>query len=53
LQSAEEEEATKPAKKILRQEIAVGEEQLERKTRGLLLSAVSAGLDGRWCTWVG
>jgi len=38
-------EATKPAETILRQEIAIGEEQLERKALGLLLSAVSAGLD--------
>ncbi len=38
-------EATKPTETILRQEIATGEEQLERKTTGLLLSAVSAGLD--------
>ncbi|WP_411282110.1 formate/nitrite transporter family protein [Gemmatimonas sp.] len=42
---ADEQEATKPAGTILRQEIAIGEEQLERKTSGLLLSAVSAGLD--------
>lgn len=38
-------EATKPASTILRQEIAVGNEQLDRPTRGLLLSAVSAGLE--------
>ncbi|MEO7361569.1 MAG: formate/nitrite transporter family protein [Gemmatimonadaceae bacterium] len=45
LHPADEGEATKPAEMILRQEIATGEEQLERKTKGLLLSAVSAGLD--------
>ncbi len=42
---ADEGEATKPAETILRQEIEVGAEQLERPARGLLLSAVSAGLD--------
>ncbi|MES2125116.1 MAG: formate/nitrite transporter family protein [Gemmatimonadota bacterium] len=42
---ADEGEATKPALTILRQEIAVGAEQLERPGSGLLLSAVSAGLD--------
>lgn len=41
----DEVEATKPADEILRQEIKIGEEQLERESRGLLLSAVSAGLD--------
>ncbi len=38
-------EATKPAQTILRQEIEVGSEQLQRPTAGLLLSALSAGLD--------
>lgn len=38
-------EATKPAQTILRQEIEVGAEQLRRPTAGLLLSALSAGLD--------
>jgi formate-nitrite transporter family protein len=38
-------DATKPAATILRQEISVGTEQLERSASGLLLSAVSAGLD--------
>ncbi|MEP6590412.1 MAG: formate/nitrite transporter family protein [Gemmatimonadota bacterium] len=42
---ADEGEATKPARTILRQEIAVGAEQLGRPASGLLLSAVSAGLD--------
>ena len=42
---ADEGEATKPAETILRQGIAIGEEQLERKSLGLMLSAVSAGLD--------
>lgn len=42
---SDEGEATKPAETILRQEIEIGEEQLERSTRGLFLSAVSAGLD--------
>ncbi len=42
---ADEGEATKPATTILRQEIEIGEEQLERSTRGILLSAISAGLD--------
>ncbi len=42
---ADEGEATKPAETILRQEIQIGEEQLERNTSGLFLSAVSAGLD--------
>lgn len=38
-------EATKPAEKILRQETEVGEEQLARPARKLLLAAISAGLD--------
>jgi formate/nitrite transporter FocA (FNT family) len=42
---ADDGEATKPAETILRQEIEIGEEQLERNAPGLLLSAVSAGLD--------
>lgn len=42
---ADEGEATKPARTILKQEIAGGAEQLERPARGLFLSAVSAGLD--------
>ncbi len=42
---ADDGEATKPAQTILRQEIAVGSEQLQRPTAGLLLSALSAGLD--------
>ncbi len=42
---ADEGEATKPAETILRQEIAVGSEQLGRPAGGLLLSAISAGLD--------
>lgn len=42
---ADEGEATKPAGTILRQEIEVGTEQLERPALGLFLSAVSAGLD--------
>ncbi len=37
--------ATKSADTILRQEIEIGEEQLQRSGRGLFLSAVSAGLD--------
>lgn len=42
---ADEGEATKPAETILRQEIAVGADQLGRPASGLLLSAVSGGLD--------
>ena len=42
---ADEGEATKPARTILRQEIQVGSEQLDRPALGLFLSAVSAGLD--------
>ncbi len=42
---ADDGEATKPAQTILRQEIALGSEQLQRPTAGLLLSALSAGLD--------
>ncbi|MEO8478654.1 MAG: formate/nitrite transporter family protein [Gemmatimonadota bacterium] len=42
---ADEGEATKPAETILRQEIAVGADQLGRPAAGLLLSAVSGGLD--------
>lgn len=38
-------EATKSAKKILQQEIEVGEEQLTRPARKLFLAAISAGLD--------
>ncbi|MBA2291187.1 MAG: formate/nitrite transporter family protein [Gemmatimonadales bacterium] len=38
-------EATKSAQTILRQEIEVGSEQLQRPTAGLLLSSLSAGLD--------
>ncbi len=45
LNPADAGEAAKPAETILRQEIAIGEEQLDRKASGLLLSAVSAGLD--------
>lgn len=37
--------ATKAAETILRQETEVGEEQLERRTSGLFMAAVSAGLD--------
>lgn len=43
--SPDEGDATKPGETILRQEIETGMEQLRRPTSGLLLSAVSAGLD--------
>ncbi len=43
--SSDEGEATKPGETILRQEIETGMEQLRRPTSGLLLSAMSAGLD--------
>ncbi len=43
--TADEGEATKPSETILRQEIETGMEQLRRPTSGLLLSAMSAGLD--------
>ncbi len=43
--AADEGEATKPSETILRQEIETGMEQLRRPTSGLLLSAMSAGLD--------
>lgn len=42
---ADEGEATKSGQTILRQEIAVGTEQLDRPALGLWLSAMSAGLD--------
>jgi len=41
----EAEDPAKPATTILRQEISSGTTQLERPTAGLLLSAISAGLD--------
>lgn len=43
--ASNEGEATKPSETILRQEIETGMEQLRRPTSGLLLSAMSAGLD--------
>jgi formate/nitrite transporter FocA (FNT family) len=43
--SADDGAATKPGETILRQEIETGMEQLRRPTSGLLLSAMSAGLD--------
>jgi formate/nitrite transporter FocA (FNT family) len=42
---ADRDEATKTAETILRQEIHVGEAQLDRSSPGLLLSSLSAGLD--------
>ena len=44
-ESSDSGEATKPASAILRQEISIGTEQLDRSASGLFLSAVSAGLD--------